>query len=98
MVSSVDKAIGPRYELSMAEKLQPVRGTQDLLAADCRAFRTVDETAWKIAQRFGYDEIRTPAFEFSEVFHRTLGETSDVVSKETYKVVGPTNEIGRAHV
>ncbi len=68
----------------MAEKLQPARGTQDLLASSCRAFRNIDESAWKIAQRFGYDEIRTPIFEFSEVFHRTLGETSDMVSKETY--------------
>lgn len=71
------------------QKLQPVRGTQDLLASQCRSFRAIDDSAWGIAQRFGYEEIRTPIFEFGEVFHRTLGETSDVVSKETYKVLGP---------
>ncbi|PWU21302.1 MAG: histidine--tRNA ligase [Bdellovibrio sp.] len=68
----------------MSEKLQAVRGTQDLLADECRRFRWLDETAWEIARRFGYEEIRTPIFEFSEVFHRTLGETSDMVAKETY--------------
>lgn len=37
-----------------------------------------------MAKRYGYGEISTPVFEFSEVFHRTLGDTSDVVTKETY--------------
>ena len=66
------------------EKLQRVRGTRDLLAQDNQVYRYVEETAWNLAQRFGYQEIDTPIFEFSEVFHRTLGETSDVIHKETY--------------
>jgi len=37
-----------------------------------------------IAEQYGYGEIQTPVFEFSDVFHRTLGDTSDVVTKETY--------------
>lgn len=68
----------------MSSKLQPVRGTQDLLPETSRRFRLLDETALRLASRFGYAEIDTPIFEFSEVFHRTLGESSDVVSKETY--------------
>lgn len=68
----------------MSERLQPVRGTQDLLPETSRIFRGLDRVAWDIAQRYGYQEIDTPIFEFSEVFHRTLGETSDTVSKETY--------------
>ena len=68
----------------MSSKLQPVRGTQDLLPEQCRSFRLLDETALRLASRFGYEEISTPIFEFSEVFHRTLGETSDAVTKETY--------------
>lgn len=68
----------------MSDKLQPVRGTQDLLADQSRIFRGLDQIAWQTAELYGYEEIDTPIFEFSEVFHRTLGETSDTVSKETY--------------
>lgn len=68
----------------MSQKLQPVRGTHDLLPEDCRKFRFVTEQAFAVAERYGYGEIATPVFEFSEVFHRTLGDTSDVVTKETY--------------
>lgn len=76
----------------MSERLQPVRGTQDLLPDQCHRFRLIDETAYSLAKRFGYGEIRTPIFEFSEVFHRTLGETSDMVSKETYTFLDRGNE------
>jgi histidyl-tRNA synthetase len=65
-------------------KLQAARGTQDLTPELCRGFRLIDETALHTAELYGYEEFDTPIFEFSEVFHRTLGETSDVVSKETY--------------
>lgn len=64
-------------------KIQSVRGTRDLMPEEKKLFRFVDETALDIARRYGYGEIETPIFEFSEVFHR-LGETSDVVNKETY--------------
>jgi histidyl-tRNA synthetase len=47
-------------------------------------FRGIDETAYSIAKLYGYAEIDTPIFEFSDVFHRSLGDTSDMVSKETY--------------
>ncbi len=65
-------------------KLQPVRGTHDLLGEDARRHRHVVETALTTASRYGFSEIQTPIFEFTEVFARTLGETSDVVSKEMY--------------
>lgn len=68
----------------MSERLQPVRGTQDILPEMSRAFRYLDHAAFSWAERYGYQEIDTPIFEFSEVFHRTLGETSDTISKETY--------------
>jgi len=64
--------------------LQPVRGTHDLLPDDTRRFRHVVETGRQSAERAGYDEIATPIFEFSEVFKRTLGDTSDIVTKEMY--------------
>ena len=65
-------------------KLQPVRGTHDLLPDRARAFRRVADTARTVAGRYGYHEMATPIFEFSEVFKRTLGDTSDIVTKEMY--------------
>ena len=65
-------------------KLQSVRGTQDLMPEANRLFREIEKRARDKSHLFGYGEIQTPIFEFSEVFHRTLGETSDVVHKETY--------------
>ena len=65
-------------------KLQPVRGTHDLLPKDSARHRHVTEVFREVASRFGFGEISTPIFEFSEVFKRTLGETSDVVTKEMY--------------
>lgn len=64
--------------------LQPVRGTHDLLPDEARHARHVTETGRVIAERYGYDEAATPIFEFNEVFARTLGETSDIVTKEMY--------------
>ena len=64
--------------------LQPVRGTHDLLPDDARRHRFVTDTARETALRFGFREIATPIFEFTEVFTRTLGETSDIVTKEMY--------------
>lgn len=68
----------------MSKSLQPVRGTHDVLPEDARQRRFVIETARNRAELYGFGEIQTPVFEFSDVFHRTLGDTSDVVTKETY--------------
>ncbi len=68
----------------MALTLQPVRGTHDLMANDFVRHQAVIETAQKTALLYGCARIDTPIFEFSEVFHRAVGETSDIVSKETY--------------
>ena len=64
--------------------LRTVRGTRDLLPEDSRLHRLVEERAWETARRYGYGEIATPIFEFTDVFARTLGDTSDVVTKEMY--------------
>jgi histidyl-tRNA synthetase len=64
--------------------LQPIRGTHDILADEHRLYRLVTETAYEIAARYGYQEYSTPIFEFTDVFSRTLGDTSDIVTKEMY--------------
>lgn len=64
--------------------LKSVKGTYDLLPKDKALHRHVSETARLVCERYGFNEVTTPIFEFSEVFSRTLGETSDVVTKEMF--------------
>ena len=64
--------------------LQPARGTHDLIGAAQRRFAHVVSTARRLAGLYGFDEWQTPIFEDTRVFSRTLGETSDVVTKEMY--------------
>jgi histidyl-tRNA synthetase len=71
------------YNYKMAN-LQAVRGTKDIFPKECEFFRFINNTAYQLAAQYGYGEIQTPIFEFTEVFHKTLGETSDIVGKEMY--------------
>jgi histidyl-tRNA synthetase len=64
--------------------LRPVRGTHDIVGEAALRHRKVIETGRGVAARYGYREVATPIFEFTEVFARTLGETSDIVTKEMY--------------
>jgi histidyl-tRNA synthetase len=73
-------------------KLQPVRGTHDLLPDEYRRFRHVVETARDVARLYGYREMATPIFEFTELFARGIGEATDVVSKEMYTFSDRGNE------
>jgi len=68
----------------VANDLQPARGTHDLIGDDQRRHTHVVDTARRIAALYGFDEWTTPVFEDTRVFSRTLGETSDVVTKEMY--------------
>ncbi|MCW5942628.1 MAG: histidine--tRNA ligase [Fimbriimonadaceae bacterium] len=66
-------------------RFQKPRGTHDVLPGESYAWRWLESTFFELAGRFGYREIRTPMFEDAELFVRTSGETSDVVSKEMYR-------------
>ncbi len=66
------------------DALQPVRGTRDLIGEEQRRHAHVVATARRVAGLYGFDEWATPIFEDTRVFSRTLGETSDVVTKEMY--------------
>ncbi len=65
-------------------ELQPVRGTRDLIGEEQRRHHHVVQVARRIAGSYGFDEWATPVLESTAVFSRTLGETSDVVTKEMY--------------
>ncbi len=68
----------------MNSSVQPIRGTRDLIGEDQRRHQDVIDTARRVAGVYGFDEWVTPIFEDTRVFSRTLGETSDVVTKEMY--------------
>ena len=71
---------------------QPVRGTHDLLPDSFRDHKRVTDTARDIAVRYGFQEMTPPVFEFTQVFSRTMGETSDVVTKEMYTFADRSGE------
>lgn len=68
----------------MALITKAIRGTQDVLPADSHKWQHIEQTALGIARDYGYREMRTPVFEHTELFHRSVGETTDVVQKEMY--------------
>ena len=65
-------------------KLQPARGTRDIYGEDARNMTAVVDTFRRVAGTYGFEELATPIFEFTEVYKRPLGEASDIVSKEMY--------------
>ncbi|MBO6281235.1 MAG: histidine--tRNA ligase [Alphaproteobacteria bacterium] len=65
-------------------KVQSVRGTYDLYGAAKRKMKKVVATGSAVVEKYGFEEIETPIFEFTEVFARNLGDTSDIVTKEMY--------------
>ena len=69
---------------SAPTSIQAPKGTQDILPADAAKWQAVERVAREVATLYHFDEIRTPIFEHSELFHRGVGETTDIVSKETY--------------
>ncbi len=68
----------------MAEKLGAPRGTQDFIPPESGRWSALEAYIHALAARFGYGEIRTPAFEATELFVRGVGETTDIVEKEMY--------------
>jgi histidyl-tRNA synthetase len=65
-------------------KIQAPKGTVDTLPADSWKWQAVESVAREVARLYHFGEIRTPMFEHTEVFHRGVGETTDIVHKETY--------------
>jgi histidyl-tRNA synthetase len=63
---------------------QAIRGTQDIFGAEAEAFAFVVETFERVRRLYRFRRVEMPVFEKTEVFARSLGETTDVVSKEMY--------------
>lgn len=65
-------------------KASPPPGTSDITPVEAPTWRMVENTAKKIFSLYGYGELRTPVFEYTEVFQRGLGNETEVVKKEMY--------------
>ncbi len=65
-------------------KSSPPPGTSDIFANEVTAWLELENTARRVFSLYGYGEIRTPVFEFTEVFQRGLGSETEVVQKEMY--------------
>ena len=68
----------------MALLTKAIRGTQDALPRDSYKWQFVEDIMRQEAKLHGFREIRTPVFEHTELFQRSVGETTDVVQKEMY--------------
>ena len=80
----VKKETRPRWKRKAIELLSPPRGMHDLLPVDAPAWDRVIDSAKRIAEFYGFSEIRTPILERAELFTKGIGEATDIVEKEMY--------------
>jgi histidyl-tRNA synthetase len=77
----------------MDQYYKALRGTRDILPDEVERWQFLERTAREVFTLYGFDEIRTPIFESTELFARSVGESSDIVRKEMY-----TFRVGRESV
>lgn len=68
----------------MAKNIQSIRGVHDILPEQSAAWQHLEEVVRNLLSEYGYREIRTPILESTELFHRGVGEVTDIVEKEMY--------------
>ncbi len=64
--------------------IKAIKGTKDVLPSESYKVRYIEQAAIDTAKAYGFHEMRTPVFEYTELFDRSVGETTDVVQKEMY--------------
>ncbi|MBR5272503.1 MAG: histidine--tRNA ligase [Clostridia bacterium] len=64
--------------------IKAIKGTQDVLPSESHKIQYIEKTALEVAALYGYREERTPVFEYTELFQRSVGDTTDIVQKEMY--------------
>lgn len=85
------------------KNIQSVKGFNDLLPCETFKFQYIESTITNILNSYGFLEIRTPIIESTELFNRSIGDSTDIVSKEMYSFESSDKsltlrQIGRAHV
>ena len=68
----------------MSKSIQAIRGMNDLLPTQAPRWQTIETTLRTILESYGYQEIRMPIVEKTELFCRSIGEVTDIVEKEMY--------------
>lgn len=68
----------------MAGNIKAIKGTKDTLPSESYKLQYIEQAALDTAKAYGFHEMRTPVFEYTELFDRSVGETTDVVQKEMY--------------
>ncbi len=68
----------------LRKPIQPVRGMNDVLPAEIGAWQHLEQLARAIFATYGYEEVRLPIVEHTELFKRSIGEYTDIVEKEMY--------------
>ena len=65
-------------------QLRNIKGTHDILPNESKKWQELELVVQEICNQYGYNEIRTPIFENTNLFSRGVGEETDIVSKEMY--------------
>jgi len=73
-------------------KFRTIKGTKDILPGESALWQYVESAVRRVMQSFNYQEIRTPAFEQTGLFARSIGELTDIVSKEMYTFLDRSEE------
>jgi len=68
----------------MSAQIQPIRGMADLLPADSGTWQRIEDQLRALVEAYGYQELRVPVVERTELFKRSIGEVTDIVEKEMY--------------
>ncbi len=74
--------------MAQAGKYKAVKGMSDIFPEEARRWRSLEDRACSVGERFGYGEIRTPLVEPTELFVRSIGEETDIVEKEMFTFPG----------
>lgn len=68
----------------MAEIIKVLKGTKDILPTEVNMWQFLENKAFQVFSKYGFKEIRTPIIEYTELFARGVGDTTDIVNKEMY--------------
>ena len=68
----------------MSKIIKNIKGTKDILGDETNLWQFIESEIHRFMNLYGYDEIRTPTFENSSLFNRSIGNDTDIVSKEMY--------------
>lgn len=84
MLGTMSDSSEPAQSETVTARFQTLRGMHDILPEDAGYYRQVEAAFWKTARQHGFQEIRTPVLESTDLFVRTSGASSDIVHKEMY--------------